>query len=190
MYIFCSLLFSSPIFSCTRSAKASHAISTIQGEHHPCHPSVYLPHSSSHFSVPLSVGLFGVILRGVQILPSAHWPILPQLSRPLFAKLTSPELLPLWGRNAKKFMASTQQTCIRRMSSRKCWSYFWNLWSFCKCLAHAEAHPSLRARKVNFGREQRKLFYLRLVAILAGTAEEWTTLVSEIFPAKLGWLWK
>ena len=85
--------------------------------------------------------------------------------------------LPLWARNATRIYGNNKTQQIekgtREILGKNYWS-FARISFFCKCLAnaHSWACPFLLARKVNSKREQRNPIYLRLVAILAATAEE------------------
>ena len=106
---------------------------------------------------------------------------------------SSPHLLPLWGRNAKEFMATTQQTGIRRMLSRQkgapsqiLWDIFANI-----LFMQQRALPCVPGRSIL--REKRGSACLFKASCKPGSRHcrgVVPTFVSEKFPANLGWLWK
>ena len=143
-----------PFFSCTWCAQAWQwplfKVSTQVSSHFS--PSHFLKHTShflsdfflgylaislSHFLLDY-LGLFG---GGCRFCPRHTDRFFSGfLETCIFTRTAHHHQLPLWGRNAKGFVATTQQKPIR---SGKCWSYIWIspfLQISCMCILHCALH--------------------------------------------------
>ena len=155
-----------PFFSCTWCAQAWQwplfKVSTQVSSHFsPSHFLKHTPHFLSdyffglfgHFSVPLSVGLFGLIWRWVQILPSAHWPILLRLSRDLYFHPDGPPPPAAFMRQECKRICGNNTTKTyqewKMLKLHLNFTFFANLLHVHFTLCTAQASPSLLGRKAN-----------------------------------------